>query len=182
MSKIDTTFHIQQGSSGTLRVSDEDAWYFVGEAWEGSKLLNTWIESRHATKDEALAAWTMTLTEASVIFEIPYQTLATACQEERLSARKSAGTWLVTARAVKEFKLGGKAMKHYRVTVNPVDVTEPGNLQFLSRITDDYSADYIDTDENGNEVYEVQVSGDFAAWVERQLDLTAGVVSYEKLA
>lgn len=72
--------------------------------------------------------------------------------------------------------------KKYEVIVSPVDVTEPGNLQFLSRVEPNaYSSDYIDTDENGNEVYEVQISEDFAGWMESQLDQTDGIVSYREL-
>lgn len=69
--------------------------------------------------------------------------------------------------------------KKYEVILNPVDVTEPGNLQFLSRIElDDYSVDYIDTDENGNEVYEIKINEDLVGWFEGRLDQTDGVVSY----
>jgi hypothetical protein len=69
-------------------------------------------------------------------------------------------------------------MKTYHVTVNPTDVTEPGSLQFLSRIADQYEPEFIDTDEAGNEIYEVQVADEYADWVERQLDQTDGVVAW----
>jgi hypothetical protein len=72
-------------------------------------------------------------------------------------------------------------MKTYKVIIKPADVTEPGSLQFLSRITDDYRANYIDTDENSNEIHEVEVGDEMADWVERQLDLSDGVVSYEEI-
>lgn len=44
---------IQQGSSNTLRVSNESRWYVVREEWEGSRILNTVILSSHDTEAEA---------------------------------------------------------------------------------------------------------------------------------
>lgn len=76
---------------------------------------------------------------------------------------------------------GEDRMKTYKITVAPMHVTDPGSLQFLSRITEDYQADYIDTDTNGNEVHEVSVSEGFADWVELQLDTSDGVISYQEV-
>lgn len=47
---------VQQGSSGTIRVSDESAWYLLREVWQGRKLLDTRIVSKHATRALALDA------------------------------------------------------------------------------------------------------------------------------
>lgn len=44
---------IQQGSSSTLRVSNEDKWYVVREEWQGSKLLNSVILNSFDTESDA---------------------------------------------------------------------------------------------------------------------------------
>ena len=44
----------------------------------------------------------MTLTEAAQRYGLAYSTLAQAVREKRLDARKSAGTWLTTERAMEE--------------------------------------------------------------------------------
>ncbi|KKL71206.1 hypothetical protein LCGC14_2097240 [marine sediment metagenome] len=69
----------------------------------------------------------------------------------------------------------------YKITISPTEVTDPGSLQFLSRITDDYQAEYIDTDENGNEVHELEVTDEYADWVEQQLDTSDGIISYQEV-
>ena len=65
---------------------------------------------------------------------------------------------------------------------NTIDLAAP--LSFsdsLSRITDDYQAEYIDTDENGNEVHELEVTDEYADWVEQQLDTSDGIISYQEV-
>ena len=47
---------VQQGSSSTLRVTDEFAWYVYYEIWEGMRLLSSRIHTRHKTRSEALAS------------------------------------------------------------------------------------------------------------------------------
>lgn len=56
MRTVHHAYFVQQGSSNTLHVPDEAAWYVIKEAWEGSRLLSTVIISRHASKEDALAA------------------------------------------------------------------------------------------------------------------------------
>ena len=43
----------------------------------------------------------ITLTEAATIYDIPYSTMAAWAREGKLDARKSAGIWLTTHRALK---------------------------------------------------------------------------------
>ncbi|MGB0383377.1 MAG: hypothetical protein ACPGWR_01015 [Ardenticatenaceae bacterium] len=50
-----TTYFPQQGSSGTLRVWNDTSWMVVGEAWEGGRLLNTWIQESFGPDGEAQA-------------------------------------------------------------------------------------------------------------------------------
>ena len=52
----DVTF-IQQGSSSTLRVTDEDKFYLVREEWQGTLLLNSVILGKYDTDVEAEEAW-----------------------------------------------------------------------------------------------------------------------------
>ena len=47
---------IQQGSSNTLRVENENKWYVVREEWQGSRLLNSVILSSHDTDTAAETA------------------------------------------------------------------------------------------------------------------------------
>lgn len=47
---------IQQGSSNTLRVENENKWYVVREEWQGSRLLNSVILSSHDTDTVAETA------------------------------------------------------------------------------------------------------------------------------
>ena len=47
---------IQQGSSNTLRVENENKWYVVREEWQGSRLLNSVILSSHDTDTSAETA------------------------------------------------------------------------------------------------------------------------------
>jgi hypothetical protein len=47
---------IQQGSSSTLRVENEDRWYLVKEEWQGSQLLNSVILGSYNTEQEAKSA------------------------------------------------------------------------------------------------------------------------------
>lgn len=55
--RVNTVYGVQQGSSSTLRVRNESAWYVYREDWEGSKLLNTrLVAGPFATKKEALKA------------------------------------------------------------------------------------------------------------------------------
>jgi hypothetical protein len=53
---ISHVYTVQQGSSGTLRVTDESAWYLVRETWQGARLLDARIVSKHETRAEALDA------------------------------------------------------------------------------------------------------------------------------
>ena len=56
MRRVHTTYGVQQGSSSTLQVRNENAWYVYQEVWEGSRLLNTrLVAGPFATKKEALA-------------------------------------------------------------------------------------------------------------------------------
>jgi hypothetical protein len=45
---------VQQGSSDTFEVSDENAWYVLRETWQGARLLDTRIVSKHLTREDAL--------------------------------------------------------------------------------------------------------------------------------
>lgn len=67
--------------------------------------------------------------------------------------------------------------KKYQITVTPVSETEPGNLQFLSRI-EVINLDPVGFNAVGNEVYEVEVEDTDAGFVESQCELTDGVVTY----
>ena len=51
-----TTYFVQQGSSNTLRVGNQDTWIVYRETWRGSQLVDTRYISTHATKSEADAA------------------------------------------------------------------------------------------------------------------------------
>lgn len=48
---------MQQGSSNTLRVTDEEKFYLVREEWQGNQLLNSVILERCDTEAEAEKAW-----------------------------------------------------------------------------------------------------------------------------
>ena len=50
--RIDS-FFIQQGSSNTIRVRDDNAWYVIKEECEGSRILNSAIVSQHDTFQQA---------------------------------------------------------------------------------------------------------------------------------
>lgn len=56
MSEVHHVFSVQQGSSGTFRVTDESAWYVLHEVWEGQRLLDVRAVSRHESREDALAA------------------------------------------------------------------------------------------------------------------------------
>lgn len=45
---------VQQGSSNTFRVTDESAWFVLRETWQGARLLDTQIVSKHLTREDAL--------------------------------------------------------------------------------------------------------------------------------
>ncbi len=47
---------IQQGSSSTLRVGNENRWYLVKEEWQGARLLNSVILGSYDTDQEAASA------------------------------------------------------------------------------------------------------------------------------
>jgi hypothetical protein len=51
-----TNYFVQQGSSGSLRVSRDDAWIVASETWQGSRIVDTRYISTHETKAEALEA------------------------------------------------------------------------------------------------------------------------------
>lgn len=42
--QVHTGYFLQQGSSGTLRVSDESRYYVVAETWQGTRIVKTEIE------------------------------------------------------------------------------------------------------------------------------------------
>lgn len=67
--------------------------------------------------------------------------------------------------------------KKYQITVRPVEETEPGHLQFLSRI-EVITIDPVGFNGAGNEVYEVEVEDTDAGFVESQCELTDGIVTY----
>jgi len=56
MTPTTTNYFVQQGSSGSLRVGNEDAWIVVAETWRGSQIVGTRYISTHSTKAEADAA------------------------------------------------------------------------------------------------------------------------------
>ena len=56
MSELQKVYVVQQGSSSTFRVSDEGAWYLLCETWEGARLLDTRLVSKHLTQADALDA------------------------------------------------------------------------------------------------------------------------------
>lgn len=68
----------------------------------------------------------------------------------------------------------------YRVTVKPVEPTEPGHLQFLRHV-EVIANDLTGYDTEGNEVYEIEVSDAHAGFVETQLRLADGVIEYEPI-
>lgn len=71
-------------------------------------------------------------------------------------------------------------LKQYQVTLKPVEATEPGGLQFMNAAPEAYASfDYFDNE--GNEVYSVEIQETQAGWLELQLDLTDNVVSYTEL-
>lgn len=80
-------------------------------------------------------------------------------------------------------------MKEYEIVIKPQEPVEPGFLGFLSRLESDwtgeesielpYAAEYVDVDENMNEVHHLRVRERFANWVESQLDMTPAVISYK---
>lgn len=53
---INTNYFVQKGSSGSLRVGQNDAWIVVGETWRGSQIVATRYLGTYATKAEADAA------------------------------------------------------------------------------------------------------------------------------
>lgn len=68
-------------------------------------------------------------------------------------------------------------MNTYRVVVKPVELSHPGNLQFIFRIG---FFDHVGLDSAGNEIYEVQVSD--SDYVERQFNLNPNIISFAKLS
>ncbi|MCZ7539129.1 MAG: hypothetical protein M5U29_04270 [Anaerolineae bacterium] len=56
MSEVHHVYVVQQGSSNTFEVSDENAWYLLRETWQGARLLDTQIVSKHLTREDALEA------------------------------------------------------------------------------------------------------------------------------
>jgi hypothetical protein len=54
--KTVTNYFVQQGSSGSLRIGNEDAFIVVAEVWRGSQIVSTRYVSTHNTKSEADAA------------------------------------------------------------------------------------------------------------------------------
>jgi len=52
---ISVSYHVQQGSSQTLRVTTGDRWYVVKETWEGSLLLKSDIVYSSMDEEDANA-------------------------------------------------------------------------------------------------------------------------------
>lgn len=71
-------------------------------------------------------------------------------------------------------------LKRYQVTLRSVEDGEPGGLQFMNAAPDAYASfDYFD--DNGNEVYGIEIQETQAGWLERQLDLSDPVISYKEV-
>ncbi len=51
-----TTYFVQQGSSGSLRVCNENAWIIVAETWRGSQIVNTRSVGTYETRSQATVA------------------------------------------------------------------------------------------------------------------------------
>ena len=117
--EIHETHHIQQGSSNTLLVADESAWYVVREVWEGSKLLNSQVVCKRQERSEALeilrelelAFQFMWLCDLSLATGIPHVTLRLALNQGRLEGRKEGGRWRSSVAAVNEAIAKGQ-MRH----------------------------------------------------------------------
>lgn len=125
--KTHHTYTIQQGSSGTFRVSDERAWYVLRETWQDAQLLNVQIVSKHRTREQALesakvnsarpgaesAAEEALLEEESRIGELcplaafghqaPPDTLRREALEGRLEAEKLGRDWVTTEGDVRRY-------------------------------------------------------------------------------
>lgn len=71
-------------------------------------------------------------------------------------------------------------LKQYQVVLRPVGDTEPGGLQFMNAAPEAY-AFFVNHDDNGNEVYSIEIQETQAGWLERQLDQEPGVISYKEV-
>lgn len=109
-----TRFFIQQGSSGELYVSDENAWYVIRQTWPNvtSALSRCEIETKCASREEAV--------ELAEIYNAPPELLASLAEwsgiaqttlyqaarsePQRLRARKRGGIWMSTRRDVYDYK------------------------------------------------------------------------------
>ncbi len=71
-------------------------------------------------------------------------------------------------------------LRSYQVVLKPVGDTEPGGLLFMNAAPEAVASfDYFDQD--GNEVYSIEIADAKANWLELQLDQTDNVVSYKNL-
>lgn len=115
-----TRYFVQQGSSQDLRVSDEDGWYVIRQAWQDahSAIHRCEIEIKCAGRVEAqefadklnLNSQEQTLRGLSHLTGQSYNTLIRAARQGRLSARKSGNHYLSTVRAV-EYAIETGAMR-----------------------------------------------------------------------
>lgn len=53
MSRTQTNYFVQHGSSDELRVSDDSAYVVVRQTWRGSQIVNTRPVSRHSSCKQA---------------------------------------------------------------------------------------------------------------------------------
>ena len=107
-------FFFQQGSSNTLRVTDENAWYVVCEVLSGNhRLLSTSVVSRHASRDEAMAECerlrreqafsdVMTVAEVAAEYGLSVEAVRKAIYDGRIISRRSGGTHLIHRASVEE--------------------------------------------------------------------------------
>lgn len=71
----------------------------------------------------------------------------------------------------------------YQVTLKPVSDTEVGGLQFLSLLPNDaiLANDCVGSDDNYNDIYQLEVEDEFSSFTENQLDLSEKVISWRKV-
>ncbi len=104
--QVFTAFFVQQGSSSTLRVTDENAWYVVRETWRGEQIISAGVVSKHASHDEAVAecerlrreqtlADVMTVAEVAAEYGLSVEAVRAAIYRGRLIPRKSGATYLI---------------------------------------------------------------------------------------
>ncbi len=68
-------------------------------------------------------------------------------------------------------------MKIYEVVISPISYH--GILEFLSWYGDDYQAEYMNKDKNGNEVWILET--EIFSEIEEQIDTSDEVISYREI-